>query len=32
MSREAIIRQVVDRDLANKDLSEETIRKTERAL
>ena len=32
MTREAIIRQVVDRDLANKDLSEETIRKTERAL
>ena len=31
-SREAIIRQIVDRDLANRDLSEETIRKTERAL
>lgn len=32
MSREAIIRQIVDRDLANKDLSEETIRKKESAL
>ena len=32
MSREAIIRQIVDRDLANKDLSEESIRKTESAL
>jgi len=32
MSREAIIRQIVDRDLAGKDLSEESIRKTESAL
>ncbi len=32
MSREAIIRQIVDRDLASKDLSEESIRKTESAL
>ncbi len=32
MSREAIIRQIVDRDLANKDLSEESIRKRESAL
>ncbi len=32
MSREAIIRQIVDRDLANKDLSEESIRKKESAL
>jgi hypothetical protein len=32
MSREAIIRQIVGRDLANKDLKEETIRKCESAL
>ena len=32
MSREAIIRQIVDRDLTGKDLSEESIRKTESAL
>ncbi len=32
MSREAIIRQIVGRDLANKDLSEDTVRKKESAL
>lgn len=32
MSREAIIRQIVDRDLAHKDLSDETVRKNESAL
>ena len=32
MSREVIIRQIVDRDLANKDLNEETIRTKERVL
>ncbi|MFN3194272.1 MAG: homing endonuclease associated repeat-containing protein [Aureliella sp.] len=32
MSREAIIRQIVGRDLANQDLSEETIRSKESAL
>ena len=32
MSREAIIRQIVGRDLANNDLSEETVRTKETAL
>ena len=32
MSREAIIRQIVDRDLAHQDLSDEAIRKKESAL
>jgi len=32
MSREAIIRQIVGRDLANKDLSEATVKKRETAL